>query len=72
MDEHSGKHIGISLPATRVEQLTPAMMEEIKRVRKTGFTIAPEAATERMREVGNKGNTEKNWPCCVVILNLIN
>lgn len=60
MDEHGAKKVGISLPATRVEQLTEAMMMEIKRVRKTGFTIAPEAATERMRDVINKGNTEEN------------
>lgn len=60
MDEHAGKRVGISLPATRVEQLTEAMMTEIKRVRKTGFTIAPEAATERMRNVINKGNSEEN------------
>jgi radical SAM family uncharacterized protein len=60
MDEHGGKRVGISLPATRVEQLTEAMMMEIKRVRKTGFTIAPEAATERMRNVINKGNSEEN------------
>lgn len=60
MDEHSPKRVGISLPATRVEQLTPAMMTQIKRVRKTGFTIAPEAATERMRDVINKGNSEEN------------
>ncbi len=60
MDEHGHKKVGISLPATRVEQLTGGMMEEIKRVRKTGFTIAPEAATERMRLVINKGNTEEN------------
>ena len=58
MDEHLSRHVGISIPSTRVEQLTPAMMEEIKRVRKTGFTIAPEAATERMRRVINKGNSE--------------
>ncbi len=60
MDEHAAKKVGISLPATRVEQLTEAMMMEIKRVRKTGFTIAPEAATERMRNVINKGNSEQN------------
>ncbi len=60
MDEHGPKRVGISLPATRVEQLSPAIMEEIKRVRKTGFTIAPEAATERMRDVINKGNSEEN------------
>ncbi len=60
IDEHGSKNVGISLPATRVEQLTPAIMQEVKRVRKTGFTIAPEAATERMRNVINKGNTEAN------------
>ncbi|HSA59655.1 MAG TPA: TIGR03960 family B12-binding radical SAM protein [bacterium] len=60
MDEHGPKKVGVSLPATRVEQLTEAMMMEIKRVRKTGFTIAPEAATERMRNVINKGNSEEN------------
>lgn len=60
MDEHAGKNVAISIPATRVEQLSPAIMEEIKRVRKTGFTIAPEAATDRMRNVINKGNSEEN------------
>src|SRR3982750_4956247 len=33
---------------------------QIKRVRKSGFTVAPEAATERMRRVINKGNAEKD------------
>ncbi len=60
MDEHARKNVAISIPATRVEQLSPAIMEEIKRVRKTGFTIAPEAATDRMRNVINKGNSEEN------------
>ncbi len=60
MKEHGAKKVGISLPATRVEQLSPAIMEEIKKVRKTGFTIAPEAGTERMRNVINKGNTVEN------------
>ncbi|MBI2066476.1 MAG: TIGR03960 family B12-binding radical SAM protein [Deltaproteobacteria bacterium] len=60
MNEHGKNNVAISLPATRVEQLTGAMMEEIKRVRKTGFTIAPEAATDRMRQIINKGNSEEN------------
>jgi radical SAM-linked protein len=34
-------------------------MEQIKRVRKTGFTVAPEAGTDRLREVINKGITEE-------------
>lgn len=50
--------MSISLPATRTETLTPEMIREIKKVKQTGFTIAPEAGTERMRRVINKGNEE--------------
>jgi len=47
----------ISLPSLRVDSLAPELMEEIKKVRKTGFTIAPEAGTQRLRDVINKGIT---------------
>lgn len=50
------KNIAISVPATRTENLTPELVEQIKQVRKTGFTVAPEAGSERMRRVINKGN----------------
>ncbi|MBX7149852.1 TIGR03960 family B12-binding radical SAM protein [bacterium] len=60
MEELNGRYakkkISISVPATRTEKLTPELADQIKKVRKTGFTIAPEAATERMRRVINKGN----------------
>ena len=52
-------HIAVSLPSLRVETLSRNLMEEIKRVRKTGFTIAPEAGTQRLRNVINKGFTEE-------------
>ncbi|MDO8518905.1 MAG: TIGR03936 family radical SAM-associated protein, partial [Deltaproteobacteria bacterium] len=48
--------VSISVPATRTEKLTPELIEQIKKVRKTGFTIAPEAGSARMRRVINKGN----------------
>jgi radical SAM family uncharacterized protein/radical SAM-linked protein len=48
----------ISLPSIRAERLTPELMNLIKTVRKTGFTIAPEAATQRLRDVINKNLTE--------------
>lgn len=48
--------VSISVPATRTETLTPEMINEIKQVRMTGFTIAPEAGSARMRRVINKGN----------------
>lgn len=53
---YAEQKISISVPATRTEKLTPELIEQIKKVRKTGFTIAPEAGSERMRRVINKGN----------------
>jgi len=40
--------------------LTPEIMEQIRRVRKTGFTLAPEAGSERLRRVINKGISEED------------
>lgn len=54
--QFAGQNISISVPATRTETLTKEMINEIKQVRMTGFTIAPEAGSERMRRVINKGN----------------
>lgn len=53
---YADKNVSISVPATRTETLTPELIEQVKKVRKTGFTIAPEAGSERMRRVINKGN----------------
>jgi radical SAM family uncharacterized protein/radical SAM-linked protein len=50
----------VSLPSLRVGTLTPEIMEQIKRVRKTGFTIAVEAGTERLRNVINKNISEQD------------
>ncbi len=58
MDAHSPRRVALSLPSLRVKALNPAMMKEIKRVRKTGFTLAPEAGTQRLRDVINKDLTE--------------
>lgn len=60
MNLHAQEHIAISLPSLRVGTLTPALMEQIRRVRKTGFTLAPEAGSERLRQVINKGITEED------------
>ncbi len=59
-DELGPENIGISLPSLRTETMSPRLAAQIKRVRKSGFTVAPEAATERMRRVINKGNAEKD------------
>ena len=59
-EEFGAENVGISLPSLRTETMTPRLAEQIGRVRKSGFTVAPEAATERMRRVINKGNAEKD------------
>lgn len=53
------ERVAISLPSLRVDTLTKELIEEIKRVRKTGFTLAPEAATERLQGIINKVTDEK-------------
>ncbi len=50
----------ISLPSIRAGRLTPELMKIIKRVKKTGFTIAPEAGTQRLRDAINKNITEQD------------
>jgi radical SAM family uncharacterized protein/radical SAM-linked protein len=55
-----GERIGMSLPSLRTETMGDALARKIARIRKTGFTLAPEAATERMRAVINKGNREED------------
>ena len=52
--EHWEKRIAISLPSLRANSLTPVLLSAIQKVRKTGFTIAPEAGSERLRKVINK------------------
>ncbi len=58
MDRYSDEKIAISLPSMRVDTMSPELISEISRVRKTGFTMAPEAGSERLRDVINKGITE--------------
>lgn len=60
MDKCESRHIAVSLPSFRAGTLTPELMNQIKRVRKTGFTIAPEAGSQRLRNVINKNISEKD------------
>ncbi len=50
----SHRKVAVSLPSLRVKAVSPQVLRQIRAVRKTGFTIAPEAATERLRRVVNK------------------
>ena len=52
------KKIGLSLPSLRIDNFSLELMEKVQKVRKTGITFAPEAGTQRMRDVINKNITE--------------
>jgi radical SAM family uncharacterized protein/radical SAM-linked protein len=58
MRRYEGERIAISLPSLRIGTLTRGLIDEIKRVRKTGFTLAPEAATDRLQRIINKRTDE--------------
>ena len=47
--------VAVSFPSMRVGTLTPELMDHVRKIRKTGFTLAPEAGSERLRHVINKG-----------------
>jgi len=57
----SGSRIAISLPSLRVAAVSQDVLREIRTIRKTGFTMAPEAATDRLRNVINKDFTEQDY-----------
>jgi radical SAM family uncharacterized protein/radical SAM-linked protein len=60
LDHTRAGRVALSFPSLRVETLTPSLIQRVQEVRKTGFTLAPEAGTERLRRVINKGNTEED------------
>lgn len=60
INEHYRDRVSISLPSLRVQGLTDPVLEAIERVRKTGFTLAPEAGTDRLRRVINKDYSERD------------
>lgn len=51
--------VSLSLPSLRVDGFSPELMERINSVRKSGLTFAPEAGSQRMRNVINKNVTEE-------------
>ncbi len=59
MDEHADQKAAISTPSMRLESVTPAIMDQIARVRASGFTVAPEAGSDRLRAVINKNVDEE-------------
>ena len=52
------RHISLSVPSLRADNFSRELMEKLQTVRKTGLTFAPEAGTQRLRDVINKNLTE--------------
>lgn len=53
------ENVSISLPSLRVDNFSEELLEKIKKVKKSGLTFAPEAGTQRLRDVINKNVTEE-------------
>ena len=54
-DEHSENGIGLSMPSQRADRFNVHLAAEVTGARKSGMTFAPEAGTERLRKIINKG-----------------
>jgi radical SAM family uncharacterized protein len=60
VEKYEKDKIGVSLPSLRIDSFSVDLIKQIQKVRKTGLTFAPEAGTQRMRDIINKGVTEEN------------
>lgn len=59
VEEHGCNKVAISLPSLRIDSVLGDTLEQTQQIRKTGLTFAPEAGTQRLRNVINKGVTEE-------------
>ena len=60
MDYCESRGIGLSLPSLRADNFSMDIMQRVQKVRKSGLTFAPEAGTQRLRDVINKNVTEED------------
>jgi len=60
IEKYKDDKFGVSLPSIRIDSFYIELLNEIQKVRKTGLTFAPEAGTQRMRDIINKGVTEED------------
>ena len=60
IEEFRGKGINISLPSLRIDAFSLDVMSKVQDIRKSSLTFAPEAGSQRMRNVINKGLTEED------------
>ena len=57
-ERYADKKVSVSLPSMRLDSIVKPSLEEAQKIRKSGLTLAPEAGTQRLRDVINKGVTE--------------
>lgn len=60
MEAMEERKVNLSLPSLRIDSFSLDLMEKAQKVRKSGLTFAPEAGTQRLRDVINKGVTEED------------
>ena len=60
LDRYEDDRVSVSLPSLRIDSFLKDDLEKIQKVRKTGLTFAPEAGTQRLRDVINKGVNEED------------
>lgn len=67
LEKHEGKKVGVSLPSLRLNSVSMEVLKEIEKVRKSGLTFAPEAGSQRLRDVINKGVSEEDLETAVTM-----
>ena len=60
IDETHVRHVNISLPSLRIDAFSLDVMSKVQDIKKSSLTFAPEAGTQRLRDVINKGLTEED------------
>ncbi|SHJ00831.1 TIGR03960 family B12-binding radical SAM protein [Lutispora thermophila] len=60
MSKYEKDRIGLSLPSLRIDSVSLKLLQDVQKVRKSGLTFAPEAGTQRLRDVINKNVTEED------------
>jgi len=60
LDWTNKDYVNISLPSLRIDNFSPQLLEKIKKVRSSGLTFAPEAGSQRLRDVINKNLSEQD------------
>ena len=60
MARQAPRKVAVSLPSLRIDSVNDSWFEQIKKVRKTGFTMAPEAGSDRLRRIINKSLTNED------------